>query len=201
MGRTVPCDPAWILVSAAVCYGSPVMISRVGRTGAALFLLCTTSATPVTRTPRLTGVTPHPSAIETPSGPDESIGQRLYVVALNGGGRREINYRSHLQHVRSLAALLATAGVPPEHVAIFSADGDDVAADVATKEGTLEQGAWLLPPSVAGAMGPQIEYVSATVDGYALRPARAEALRAWFEDQGRRLVAGDHRGIPLVPAG
>lgn len=168
-----------------------VMISRVRRTGAVLLLLSATSATPVTETPKLVDVTPGPSAIETPSGADESIGQRVYVVALNGGGRREINYRSHLQHVRSLVALLTAASVPPEHVAIFSADGDDVAADVATKESTLEQGAWLLPPGVAGAMGPQIEYVSATVDGYTLRPARAEALRAWFEDQGRRLVAGD----------
>jgi thiol-disulfide isomerase/thioredoxin len=121
----------------------------------------------------------------------DPVAAHLYVVAVNGGGRREINYRSHLQHVRALAALLTAAGVPASHVAIFSADGEDTAADVATKDSLIERGAWLLPANVAGSIGPQIEYVSSTVEGYALRPARLEELRTWFGGAGRRLVAGD----------
>ena len=198
VGPPLPCDPAWILVPAVLCYGSLVRATCVRWAGCALLLLCATSASPVTDTPSVVFATPGDATVgeadpgvAEPSGADETVGLHLYVVAVNGGGRREINYRSHLQHVRSLAALLTAAGVPKEHVAIFSADGEDTAADVATKETTVEQGAWLLPPSVAGAMGPQIEYVSSTVEGYVLRPARAEALRAWFEDQGRRLGAGD----------
>jgi thiol-disulfide isomerase/thioredoxin len=112
-------------------------------------------------------------------------------VAVNGGGRREINYRSHLQHVHALAGLLDAAGVPASHVAIFSADGENTAADVATRDSLIERGAWLLPPGVAGSVGPQTEYVSSAVEGHVLRPARVEELRTWFDGAGRTLAAGD----------
>lgn len=115
---------------------------------------------------------------------------RVHAVLLNGGGRREINYRSHLEHVRSVVALLADSGVPRERVTIFTADGDDPAADLATREGTRERGAWLLPGGVAGLLGP-IDYVSSVVDGFTLRPATLAALHTWFDGPGRDLRAGD----------
>ncbi len=130
-----------------------------------------------------------PAADEAASAPPTAA--RVYAVLLNGGGRREINYRSHLQHVRTLVALLATAGVPRERITIFSADGDDPAADLATREDEPARGAWLLPGRVAGPLGPQIDYVSSSVDGYTLRPARLDALRAWFAADGTRLRPGD----------
>ncbi len=179
-----------------------VTSSRARRLGAALLLLWTTAATfpgdiaPTAVAPGPTGLSTRsadiaPGRAAAPAAVDDAVGRRLYVVAVNGGGRREINYRSHLQHVRALAALLTAAGVPAEHVAIFSADGENEAADVAIKDGAVERGSWLLPAGVAGAVGPQIEYVSSTVEGYVLRPARLEELRTWFDGPGRGLVAGD----------
>ena len=141
-------------------------------------------------TPGPAGATPRPPAalddVASASPPS-----RVHALVLNGGGRREINYRSHLQHVRTLVALLAAAGVPRGQVTILSADGEDPAADLATREDEPARGAWLLPGHVAGPLGPQIDYVSSSVDGYALRPARLDALRAWFADEGARLRPGD----------
>ncbi|MBI3770264.1 MAG: redoxin family protein [Deltaproteobacteria bacterium] len=120
-----------------------------------------------------------------------SATMRVHAVLVNGGGRRETNYRSHLQHVRTLVALLTTAGVRREQIVVFSADGADPAADLATREDEPVRGAWILPRSAAGPLGPQTDYVSSALEGYTLRPAHVEALRAWFAEEGTRLRAGD----------
>ena len=109
-----------------------------------------------------------------------------------GGGRRESNYRSHLQHVRELLAVLREKGVPPDAVTVFSGDGDDAEADLATREPTPEAGFWLLPEDGVGRLlRPQIVYENSTIDGVPLRAARKELLRAWFEEDGAGLRAGD----------
>jgi thiol-disulfide isomerase/thioredoxin len=140
--------------------------------------------------------TPAPAATlldgaAAPSAGDDVTGPGIHALLLNGGGRREINYRSHLQHVRTLVELLTAAGVPRARLTVFSADGDDPASDLAVREDAPARGAWLLPGSVAGPLGPQIEYDSSTLDGVPLRPAKLEALRAWFATDGARLRAGD----------
>ncbi len=115
---------------------------------------------------------------------------RLHAVLVNGGARREMNYGSHLQHVRSMVALLDAAGVPHDRVTIFTADGDDPAADLATREPTRERGGWLLPSHVAGLLGP-IDYVNTTVDGFTLKAAKLAELKEWFDGRGRELRPGD----------
>jgi thiol-disulfide isomerase/thioredoxin len=111
-----------------------------------------------------------------------------HAVLINGGGRPEINYQSHLQHVQRMLELLEADGIRREDITVFSGDGSDPAADLATREST-EADAWLLPQSTP--LRPPIVYVNSTVDGLQLQPARKDALRAWFNDQGARLREGD----------
>jgi hypothetical protein len=117
--------------------------------------------------------------------------ERLHAVLLNGGGRPRINYYSHLDHLRSLIALLEAAGVEREHIHVFSSDGEDPAEDLATREGVLPADFWLLPRRVARWLRPPIVYVNSEIEGFELRPATHQALRSWFEDAGSRLASGD----------
>jgi len=112
-----------------------------------------------------------------------------YAVLLNGGGRAEINYQSHLQHVKGMAELLQANGVRREDITIFSADGADPAADLATREQPTDTDDWLIPQATA--LRPPVVYVNSAVDGIALQPARKDALRAWFETRGVRLRRND----------
>lgn len=130
-----------------------------------------------------------PTSVPTPAAAGAAT--RVHAVLVNGGGRREINYRSHLEHVRTLVGLLEAAGVPHAQITIFSADGENPTADLATREDAPARGAWLLPANLAGALGPQIDYVSSSVAGYSLRPARLDRLRAWFVEEGSGLGSGD----------
>ncbi|HUI25918.1 MAG TPA: C13 family peptidase, partial [Candidatus Kryptonia bacterium] len=123
--------------------------------------------------------------------PTASSSPRLHAVLINGGGDVANNYQSHLSHIRSLLAILQPI-VRPADIAIFSSDGADPAADLATREPAVEPEFWLLPQaSIGQALRPQTVYVNSVVDGFALRPARKEALRQWFEREGRALRAGD----------
>jgi thiol-disulfide isomerase/thioredoxin len=114
---------------------------------------------------------------------------RTHAVLLNGGGRPEINYQSHLQHVKGMVQLLEADGVRPQDIVIFSGDGADPKADLATRESATEAAYWLIPQTTA--LRPPIVYVNSVVDGITLHPARKDALRAWFEDSGSSLRRGD----------
>jgi hypothetical protein len=127
-----------------------------------------------------------PSAVE-PAG--ESAG--LHAVLVNGGGRRQINYYSHVDHVRRMVALLGESGVEPTRITIFSADGEDAEPDLATRDGELPPELWLLPTRIANSLRPPIVYVNSEVEGFELRPATVHALRAWFSEEGQKLGAGD----------
>ena len=112
-----------------------------------------------------------------------------YAVLINGGGRPEINYQSHLQHVKRMVEVLEADGVRQQNITIFSGDGSDPALDLATRETSAEADYWLVPQSVP--LRPPIVYVNSTVENIQLQPARKDALRAWFQDQGVRLRRGD----------
>jgi thiol-disulfide isomerase/thioredoxin len=116
---------------------------------------------------------------------------RLHAVLVNGGGRPPINYYSHLDHLRRLVEVLEATGVEPARIAIFSGDGADPSSDLATREGELPEDFWLLPRGVGMRLRPPIEYVDSKVEGFVLREATRDALRAWFEAEGARLARGD----------
>jgi len=117
--------------------------------------------------------------------------EHLYALLINGGGRRQTNYHSHLGHLRQLIAMLEATGVDPERIAVFSADGADPAADLATRDGHLPADFWLLPRGDAVRLRPPIEYVNSEIAGFPLQPATHEALRTWFETTGSTLAPGD----------
>ncbi|MEW6272004.1 MAG: C13 family peptidase, partial [Thermodesulfobacteriota bacterium] len=117
---------------------------------------------------------------------------RVQVVLVNGGGTRAGNYQSHVVHLRALLEVLEAAGVPRERITVFASDGDDPAADLATRELLPEGKGWLLEGTqLEATLGRPMEYVSTTVDGQTLRPATPEAVRAWFAREGRELRPGD----------
>ncbi len=113
----------------------------------------------------------------------------VHALLLNGGGKPEINYQSHLQHVKGMLELLENDGIRPDDIVIFSGDGADPAADLATRESATESELWLIPRSTP--LRPPIVYANSAVDGVALHPATKEALRAWFQQHGTRLRRGD----------
>ena len=193
-GRQVACEPARILDRARVCYRT-AMPSLVAGRALVFAVLCAAFAAP--------SAAAAPGGVaaadaESPTGAAASaapsaaiVATRVHAVLVNGGGRREINYRSHLEHVRTLVGILEDAGVPRPQITIFSADGENPSADLAIREDAPARGAWLLPANLAGALGPQIDYVSSSVDGHTLRPARLDRLRAWFIEEGSGLGSGD----------
>ena len=116
---------------------------------------------------------------------------QLHALLLNGGGRPQINYHSHLDHLRRLLGVLEATGVDPARIAVFNADGADPAFDLATRKGELPDEFWLLPRSVGLRLRPLIEYVDSRIEGFELRPSTRDALRAWFDAEGAQLSAGD----------
>jgi len=114
-----------------------------------------------------------------------------HAVLINGGGRPSTNFQSHLVHVRDFVALLQSSGIPAEHIAIFSGDGADPAADLATRETVEEKDLWILPRNAQRGLGPGIQLIDSSVEGFTLQPARRDELAAWFAGAGRALHPGD----------
>jgi thiol-disulfide isomerase/thioredoxin len=138
-------------------------------------------------------VGPEPSEALVPSGRAQTIApERVWAVLINGGGSPASNYLSHLIHVRAMLDWLDAAGVPETHIAVFSSDGDDPAADLAVRELRPGSDAQLLDGTdLEGRLGRPVEYVSTQIDGVKLRPATPEQLAQWFDGEGRALRAGD----------
>jgi hypothetical protein len=112
--------------------------------------------------------------------------EHTYALLLNGGGRREINYQSHLIHLKQIVELLRETGIEGDKVAIFSGDGEGADADLATREVAEESALWLLPRGVGG-LRPEIVYVNSEIDGFVLQPARKQFIREWFATTGKQL--------------
>ena len=113
------------------------------------------------------------------------------AILINGGGKKQSNFHSHLTHVRTLVEFLQANGADADDLTIFSSDGPDPAADLATRARPDDSGdAWLLPPRAAQLLRP-VQFIDSTVDGYTLRPATFEALHTWFTTEGKQLHRGD----------
>lgn len=135
--------------------------------------------------------TPAPASAPPPPPPITAGPGAFKAVLLNGGGKKQLNFQSHLTHVRALVDLLQANGASPADIVIFSSDGADPEPDLATRARPDDSGeAWLLPPRAAQLLRP-IHFVDSSVDGYTLHPATSEALRAWFTTEGQSLHAGD----------
>jgi len=115
----------------------------------------------------------------------------LHALLLNGGGRKEINYRSHLHHIRRAWEILREDGVPVENITMFSADGADPAPDLAIRENDDARGFWILPQWTQNALRAPITYVDSKVAGVTLVAATKDALRGWFAEAKARLRPGD----------
>lgn len=116
---------------------------------------------------------------------------RLFAVLINGGGRRQVNYHSHLDHLRRLIDVLKAEGMSDAEISTFSSDGQDPDADLAIRDGDLHADLWLIPSRLAQWIRPPMVYVDSQIDGVALRPATRRVLRDWFELEGGQLVSGD----------
>ena len=124
--------------------------------------------------------------------PEVSPAAHLHVLMVNGGGSKAQNYQSHFLHLRRLLELLARAGVPSDHITVFSADGPAPEADMAVREIEPEADFRLLSGTrLAAALGTQIEYANSEIPGVPLRAATREGLTAWFKQARRRLRPGD----------
>ena len=53
----------------------------------------------------------------------------IHALLINGGNQPSSNYLSHLQHLQDMVDLLQRRGVDPNRIHVFSADGEDSAAD------------------------------------------------------------------------
>lgn len=117
---------------------------------------------------------------------------RLHVLMIDGGGRREQNYQSHLLHIRELLGLLLDAHVPRAQITIFSSDGDDPADDLAVRDPQLEPDFWLLRGTqLERTLGKPVTFTNSTVPGMKLEPATKQGLDTWFSKAATQLRSGD----------
>ncbi len=129
--------------------------------------------------------TPLPSATADPAG-------RLWVVLINGGHDRALNYQSHFLHLQQLLAEVRRAGIPPERIAVFASDGESPDPDLATREMQPEPDFWLIRDTrLGGLLRTPIVYGNSHIDGVTIRPATKAAILQWFAGPGRTLRPGD----------
>jgi hypothetical protein len=115
----------------------------------------------------------------------------LYVLAINGGGDKLDNFASHLEHLRQLVALLATAGVPRDHLVVLASDGNNPAPDLATREPEPEN-AWLLQGTLIDPLLRDAAiYENSVLPGIELRPATLASLSRALAELRARLRPGD----------
>ena len=117
---------------------------------------------------------------------------RLFVLAINGGGSPEQNYKSHLLHLQELVDLLHGSGVPGERIAVLAGDGSDPTPDLVEKTLDLGPESWRLQGTQVeaslshfGLMG------NSAITGATLHPATRGSLSIWLMTVGQQLRTGD----------
>jgi thiol-disulfide isomerase/thioredoxin len=114
-----------------------------------------------------------------------------HALLINGGSRPQANYLSHLHHLEEMVELLEYRGVARERIHVFSADGEDQAADLAARDPKPE-GFWLIEGTrLERRLRPQTRIIDTRWAGVTLHPARKSGLRAWFQGARKTLAPGD----------
>lgn len=113
-----------------------------------------------------------------------------YALMINGGGAPRTNYLSHLHHLQDMAAELASRGIPPERIDIFSADGENEKDDLATREPETPD-RWLIEATSTGSLLTSPDLTNTVWEGVKLKPARIKDLRQWFARMSKKLRPGD----------
>ncbi len=134
----------------------------------------------------------------SPATPQGSVGSRadsqagvLHALLINGGHQPSSNYLSHLQHLQDMVDVLHRRGVAPERIHVFSADGDDPAADLATRNPS-PQDFWLIEgTSLGNRLKPSVQLIDTAWQAVKLRPARLDGLRQWFDEARNAMLPGD----------
>jgi thiol-disulfide isomerase/thioredoxin len=117
---------------------------------------------------------------------------QVHVFMINGGGRPQINFQSHLLHVEQLYSVLIERGVPANQITILSADGSNPGLDLAVRELQSERNFWLLSGTrLEKPFKTRVEYENSRLDGSSLRPATQRSLRHWFRTAAPLLKPGD----------
>jgi thiol-disulfide isomerase/thioredoxin len=116
----------------------------------------------------------------------------LHAVLINGGQQPSANYLSHLNHIEGMIDVLVRRGVRRDHIHVFSADGNDSAADLAVRD-VKPESFWLLEGTSAGKrLGPRTRLTNSELPGVSLKPARKADLFSWFARSGQLLKSGDN---------
>jgi len=126
------------------------------------------------------------------SGAGEPVGPgTTHALLINGGSRPTVNYLSHLHHLQDMVQLLERRGISRERIHVFSADGEDEAADLAVRD-PRASGFWLIEGTKVGRqLRPRTEVTNTQWEGLSLRPATGRALQKWFDDTETILAPGD----------
>jgi len=115
----------------------------------------------------------------------------MHALLINGGDKPESNYLSHLHHLEDMVELLGRRGVAAERIHIFSADGQDESADLATRDAPPPD-FWLIEGTGLGnRLRPHSELTNTRWAGVTLHPAKLIALRDWFEKARKEIGPQD----------
>lgn len=115
----------------------------------------------------------------------------VHALLINGGDKPSANYLSHFHHLEDMVDVLRRRGVSPQRIHVFSADGEDPAPDLTSRD-VPPADFWLLEGTALGnRLRPQPKLTDSRWAGVTLRPARQAALEEWFVGAGKRFAAGD----------
>jgi thiol-disulfide isomerase/thioredoxin len=164
---------------------------------AALVLLCTVMTAGASGCPLRAehGVQPAAAGAALPApvaAPTVSPASHVHVLMINGGRDPDSNYQSHLLHVHTLLGVLQSAGVTPDHISIFNADGADPEADLAVREAESDPQLWRVSgTTLEASLSAPITFINSAVPGMELHPATKQAIGEWFDTAGTRLGPDD----------
>lgn len=124
-----------------------------------------------------------------------------HVVLLNGGLSPNLNFYSHLLHLKLMRKTLRSRGMPDQSIDIFSSDGDNNNPDLAKRSGKTSD---LLESLFEGRfewylLSPQVRLVNTTIPGKTLRSATSYRMFRYFKNLWKELPRrGPLRQRPLL---